>query len=268
MDSSRAVEESADDGPVWVAAGLDFTADEVVPVQPMSISAPTSSKAAGLDIELRFTRMGPSWLPQGHEQQGPDARPASTAPQPVGHDHGMNLPSIGTLPSLPVTEHPELLAPTVAQALEEWEPASSVAVVEIDPRLADTATMMEAFSLPIEAGANCVVVAGRRGGEERIAACVVRADMRADVNNLVKRTLDVRKSSFLRIERAVEESAMEYGGITPMGLPVAWRVLVDSTVLNIDVAIIGSGVRRSKLLLPGKLLAELPSAEVIEGLGR
>ena len=112
------------------------------------------------------------------------------------------------------------------------------------------------------------LLAGRRGGEERIAACVVRADRRADVNNLVKRTLDVRKSSFLRIERAVDESAMEYGGITPIGLPVTWRVLVDSTVLNIDVAIIGSGVRRSKLLLPGKLLAELPRAEVIEGLGR
>lgn len=61
---------------------------------------------------------------------------------------------------------------------------------------------------------------------------------------------------------------MEYGGITPIGLPAAWRVLVDSTVLDIDVAIVGSGIRRSKLLLPGKLLAELPFVEVIEGLGR
>ena len=44
---------------------------------------------------------------------------------------------------------------------------------------------------------------------------------------------------------------MEYGGITPLGLPAEWRVLVDARVLDIEVAIIGSGVRRSKLLLPG-----------------
>ena len=66
-----------------------------------------------------------------------------------------------------------------------------------------------------------MVVAGRRDGEERVAACVVRADTRADVNNLVKRVLDVRKASFLSMERAVEESGMEYGGITPVGIPVS-----------------------------------------------
>ena len=79
--------------------------------------------------------------------------------------------------------------------------------------------MTEAYDVPMAAGANCVVVVGRRGGEERVAACVVRADTRADVNNLVKRTLDVRKASFLSMDRAVEETGMEYGGITPVGLP-------------------------------------------------
>lgn len=180
----------------------------------------------------------------------------------------MVLPSIGNLTSLRAIDRPELLAMPVAQALGAWQHASSVAVVEIDPAVADTTAMMAAFSLPITAGANCVVVAGRRGGEERIAACVVRADTRTDVNTLVKRILNVRKLSFLTMERAVQESAMEYGGITPLGLPASWRVLLDSAVPDMDVAIIGSGVRRSKLLLAGKLLSELPGAEVIDGLGR
>ena len=180
----------------------------------------------------------------------------------------MELPSIGTLESLPATEHRELLAAPVAAALAEWQHGSSVAVVEIDPAIADTAAMMAAFALPMTVGANCVVVAGRRGGEERVAACLVRADMRADVNNLVKRTLDVRKLSFMSMERAVEESGMEYGGITALGLPAGWRVLVDSATLDMEVAIIGSGIRRSKLLLPGALLAELPGAEVLQELGR
>ena len=60
---------------------------------------------------------------------------------------------------------------------------------------------------------------------------------------------------------------MEYGGITPIGLPDGWRVLVDEAVLAIEATIIGSGVRRSKLLVPGRLLGELPGAEVLPGLG-
>lgn len=60
---------------------------------------------------------------------------------------------------------------------------------------------------------------------------------------------------------------MEYGGITPIGLPTGWRVLVDRSLLDVDVVIIGSGVRRSKILLPGRLLAELPGAEVVDDLG-
>ena len=178
----------------------------------------------------------------------------------------MTLPELGTLVSLPVSTRPDLLAPSVVDALASWSHAGEIAVVEIDPEVADTAAMSEAYDLPMTTGANCVVVAGRRDGEERVAACLVRADTRADVNNLVKRTLDVRKASFLAMDRAVGESGMEYGGITPVGLPATWRVLVDPRVLDIDVAVIGSGVRRSKLLVPGRLLGRLPGAEVVEGL--
>lgn len=178
----------------------------------------------------------------------------------------MPLPQLPGLDSLAVADHADLLAPSVAAALAAWPHTDSIAVVEIDPAIADTAAMNEAYDLPDTWGANCVVVAGKRDGEERVAACLVRADTRADVNTTVKRTLDVRKASFLSLERAVEESAMEYGGITPVGLPASWRVLVDPRVLDIEVAIIGSGVRRSKLLVPGRLLGELPGAEVVDGL--
>lgn len=178
----------------------------------------------------------------------------------------MALPQLASLVSLPVADRPDLLAPSVAAALSGWPHAAEIAVVEIDPAIADTAAMNQAYDLAPTTGANCVVVAGRRDGEERVAACLVRADTRADVNNVVKRTLDVRKASFLAVDRAVGESGMEYGGITPVGLPAEWRVLVDPRVLGVEVAVIGSGVRRSKLLVPGHLLGELPAAEVVEGL--
>ena len=182
----------------------------------------------------------------------------------------MSAPRLGTLESVPALARPDLLAAPVAAALAGWSSASEVGVVEIDPDLADTAAMSEAYDVSLLAGANCVLVAGRRDGEERVAACIVRADTRADVNRTVKKLLDVRKCSFLPMERAVEESGMEHGGITPIGLPLGppagWRLLVDTRVLDIHVAVVGSGVRRSKILLPGRLVGELPGAEVVEGL--
>jgi prolyl-tRNA editing enzyme YbaK/EbsC (Cys-tRNA(Pro) deacylase) len=175
---------------------------------------------------------------------------------------------VGDLVAHPARARPDLLATPVAEALAGWARTAEVAVVEIDPEVADTAAFCARYGSSMSDGANCVVVGGSRAGQDRVAACLVRADTRADVNNVVRRLLDVRKASFLAMERAVEESGMEFGGITPLGLPAAWRVLVDARVLDIPVAVVGSGVRRSKLLLPGRLLGELPGAEVVEDLAR
>lgn len=175
-------------------------------------------------------------------------------------------PSLGPIDTVPALSRADLLAPPVESALRAFAASTHVGVFEIDPDIADTAALNEHYGLPVLASANCVVVAGRRDGAERVAACVVRADTRADVNTRVKRLLDVRKASFLPTDRAVEESGMEFGGITPLGLPPGWRLLIDPRVLDIPVAVIGSGVRRSKLLLSGGLLAEISGAEVVDDL--
>lgn len=180
----------------------------------------------------------------------------------------MSATTFGSLTLSPALDHRELVAAPVRSALEQWAHAGEVLVAPIDPDLADTAAMTEAYDVPLEASANCVVVMGKRGGDERTAACVVPAHTRADVNNTVRRALDVRKASFLAHDRAVEETGMEHGGITPIGIPEGWRLLVDEAATGIDLAIIGSGIRGSKLFLPGRLLAELPCAEVVSGLGR
>ena len=174
---------------------------------------------------------------------------------------------VGGLTGVPALSRPELLAAPVAAALTEWVEGSRVEVVEIDPELADTAALTAAYDLPLDASGNCVVVGGRRDGVERVAACVVRADTRADVNNLVKRRLDVRKASFLATEQAVQQTSMEYGGITPVGLPAEWRIFVDESLTEAAVVILGSGLRRSKLLMSGTVLAHLPGVEVVPGLG-
>ncbi|MFP5373236.1 MAG: YbaK/EbsC family protein, partial [Actinomycetes bacterium] len=61
---------------------------------------------------------------------------------------------------------------------------------------------------------------------------------------------------------------MAYGGITPVGLPDGWPVLIDSAVAGADWVVVGSGIRGSKLAVPGPVLAALPAAVVLEGLGQ
>jgi len=176
--------------------------------------------------------------------------------------------TLGRLTTVPATSRPDLLAAPVAAALAAWDDGDRVSVAAIDAELADTAAFAAAYGVPLEASANCVVVAGRRNGLERVAACVVLACTRADVNGAVRALLDVRKASFLPMERAVEETGMQYGGITPVGLPVGWRVLVDSRVAAAGPVVIGSGTRGAKLVVPGELLASLPGAEVVPDLAR
>ncbi|HEX6967793.1 MAG TPA: YbaK/EbsC family protein [Micromonosporaceae bacterium] len=180
---------------------------------------------------------------------------------------------MGTLKTEPARHRPDLLAAPVREALDGWSTdapigVDDVLVAPIDPALADTAAFCSAYQVGPDVSANCVVVAGKRGGETRYAACIVLATTRADINNVVRRLLDVRKASFAPMAEAVELTGMEYGGITPLGLPRHWPILIDSRVTATPHVIIGSGVRHSKIAIPGPALASLPNTQVVDGLAR
>jgi prolyl-tRNA editing enzyme YbaK/EbsC (Cys-tRNA(Pro) deacylase) len=175
---------------------------------------------------------------------------------------------LGKLATEVATDRPDLLAAPVLAALEAWRraQAAQVLVAPIDPDLADTAAFCAAYDVALDVSANCVVVVGKREGVTRHAACLVLATTRTDVNGVARRHLDVRKASFAPMADAVALTGMEYGGITPLGLPARWPILVDAAVDATATVVIGSGVRRSKLVLPGDALARLPGAVVVEGL--
>jgi prolyl-tRNA editing enzyme YbaK/EbsC (Cys-tRNA(Pro) deacylase) len=175
---------------------------------------------------------------------------------------------LGKLSTELATARPDLLAAPVVAALAGWPAAADVQVAAIDAELADTVAFCEAYGVGLAESANCVVVAGKREGETRYAACMILASTRADVNGVVRRHLDVRKASFAPMAEAVELTGMEYGGITPIGLPIGWPVLVDAAIVTIPLVVIGSGIRGSKIVLPGAALAQLPGALVVDGLGR
>ena len=160
------------------------------------------------------------------DRHSPETTSSGTGtPQPAA-------PTIGTLTWLRAVDHPELLADVTHAALLEWaasDPtvADKVFVAEIDPEVSDTAAMCEAYDITMTQSVNCVLVAGKREGVERTAAAAVRASSRADINGTVKSLLNVRKASFVPVDRAVTESGMEYGGISPIGLGKQWPVLLD-----------------------------------------
>jgi prolyl-tRNA editing enzyme YbaK/EbsC (Cys-tRNA(Pro) deacylase) len=170
----------------------------------------------------------------------------------------------GSLDWQPVSA--ELVAVPLTSALGTWSRAAELLAAPIDPGLADTAAFCARYGVPLDHAANCVVIAGRRGDVVSYAACGVLATTRADVNGIVRRRLGAKKASFASMADAVALSGMEYGGIAPIGLPGGWPVLVDRAVLQRDVVVIGSGLRRSKIALPSSALADVPGAEIIDGL--
>jgi prolyl-tRNA editing enzyme YbaK/EbsC (Cys-tRNA(Pro) deacylase) len=165
---------------------------------------------------------------------------------------------IGSLSFVPASEAPGLVAEPVRPHMRDglW-------VSAIDPDRADTAAFCEHYDIGLDISANCVVVEARRADRTWYAACVVLATTRADVNGVVRKHLGARKISFASMDTAVSLTGMEYGGITPVGLPDDWPILVDVNVVDQQRVIIGSGIRGSKLLAATEVLASLPNTEVL-----
>lgn len=169
----------------------------------------------------------------------------------------------GKLRFQPVEQNFELVAGPTKETVQKLG-LQDVLVSEIDETLADTAAFCEHYDVGLDVSANCVVLEAKRADRTWYVACMVLATTRADVNGIVRRHLDARKISFAPMDTAVTLTGMMYGGITPIGLPADWTVLVDTRVHETEQIIIGSGLRKSKILVPGKLLSTLPNATVLD----
>jgi prolyl-tRNA editing enzyme YbaK/EbsC (Cys-tRNA(Pro) deacylase) len=168
----------------------------------------------------------------------------------------------GKLTFVPVGEAVDLIGEPVRRYVEHHD-TNELRVSEIDPGLADTAAFCEHYDIGLDVSANCVVVEARRAERVWYAACVVLATTRADVNGIVRKHLGARRISFASMDTAVSLTGMEYGGITPIGLPGDWPILIDDNVVQQDRVVIGSGIRGSKLLTSTGVLQTLPNAEVL-----
>lgn len=135
-----------------------------------------------------------------------------------------------------------------------------------DPALADTAAFCEAYGVPLDRSANCIVVASKNEPKQ-YAACLVLATNRLDVNGTVRRLMGVRKASFAAAEETAALTGMMIGGVTPLGLPEGVPLYLDAAMMPLADVIVGGGSRSLKVRLAPALLARLPGARVVEGLG-
>lgn len=169
----------------------------------------------------------------------------------------------GKLDFEPVSENKYLVSKPTLAAIEASN-LQDILVSKINPELSDTEAFCNEYQVQPEDSVNCVVLEAKRGDRVWYAACLIQATKRADVNGIVRKELDARKISFAPMEKAVTMSGMEFGAINPIGLPEDWMILVDSGAAKLKKAIIGSGVRESKLLVSGSLLESLPNSKVLD----
>jgi prolyl-tRNA editing enzyme YbaK/EbsC (Cys-tRNA(Pro) deacylase) len=137
-------------------------------------------------------------------------------------------------------------------------------VIEIDPDLAETAAFCERYGYPLETSGNCILVASR-DDDPVMAACVVLATTKLDVNKRVRKRLGVRKLSFAPAELTRDVTGMEIGGVTPFALPEDLPLWIDARIVGLERVIVGGGSRRLKLAVSPAALTAV-GGEVVEDL--
>lgn len=168
----------------------------------------------------------------------------------------------------PVTENDPLLPSSVYAYLCSHDTDHAVQCAEIDPAFADGDALSREYEIPQEMELNCLVVEGSRGDSVHYAAVVVPYGKRASMNAKVRGPLDAKKVVFADLNYVTEATGMEYGSITPVGLPEDWKILVDSSVFDQEYVIVGGGLVKSKIMMPSQFFRRMPNCIVVEGLAK
>lgn len=135
-----------------------------------------------------------------------------------------------------------------------------------DPDLADTAAFCEAYGFSLTESANTILVMGKVDPPP-LAACVVLAHTRLDVNSTVRRRFGVKKASFAPGEVTESVTGMAIGGVTPFGLPDEVPLWIDGRVMDLDRVVLGGGSRDRKVLAAPEVLTAV-GGEVVDALAK
>ena len=167
-----------------------------------------------------------------------------------------------------IAENKDLLPIQVYEIIRDFDREGLVKAAKIDPAFADGESLSREYEVPYEMELNCLIVEGQRGDTVKYAALVVPYGKRANMNAKVRTPLDVKKVSFADLNYVCEVTGMEYGSITPVGLPEGFMILIDESIFLQKEVIVGSGKANGKLLLPSDLFKKMDNCIVVEGLAK
>ncbi len=141
-------------------------------------------------------------------------------------------------------------------------------VAEINPEYMDGISLFGHYKLELVKGINCLICEVIRRDERILVALLVPTGYRYNMSSTVKKYFDAKRVSVAPLEEVLNLTKMEYGSITPLGLPDNMPILYDPLVLESENIICGSGLQKSKILFPSKYIAMLPNANELKGLAK
>lgn len=176
-----------------------------------------------------------------------------------------------TLEFKPILENQKLVIPPIVIATKSLIKngfTNLPLVAEIDPKFMGGKELSEEYGIDLSKEANCIIIETTKEGLKEFVAVIVPVGYRADLNGFVKKYLEVKKVSVANLEIVLKETQMEYGSITPFGLPSSWKILIDSILMGNKEIIIGGGKQISKLLFPTEIFKSMNNVEIIDGLSK
>lgn len=152
-----------------------------------------------------------------------------------------------------------ILHPRVREALESLQ--IRFEALPCDPSFADTAEFCAHYGFAPGEVCNTILVVVKKEPREYVG-CLVRSDMKLDVNHRVADAVAFKRLSFASADETAVLSGMEIGGVTLVGLPATMPLLIDERVFDSPTVILGGGNRTSKIRLEPAELMKLPGVRV------
>lgn len=173
---------------------------------------------------------------------------------------------IGNLEFSPLKENKSIIAENVLNFFINSDLIDEIKVAEIDEQFIGGVELCEHYNIDKSQGANCLVVEGVRGESKTYCALIVPVGYKYNMSNIVRKEIGARIVSVANLEATLNITKMEYGSITPFGIPNNWLTFIDPLVLINEYIIMGSGLKKSKILIPSNILLSLPNSKILKGL--
>lgn len=176
-----------------------------------------------------------------------------------------------TLDFKKVIENKELVSEVTYNYINKFfskEEKDNILVAEINSEFMDGIKLFGKYNLEGKMGVNCLICECKRGENIVYAALLVPTGCKYNMSTTVRKHTNSRVVSVAPLDYVIKKTNMEYGSINPIGLPDNFKIFIDSKVLESEIIVCGSGLKKSKLSLPSSYLLKLNNSEVLENLAK